>query len=337
MRPDDNRVGAEKVAVISHQLWQRDFGGSRDVIGKSIRINGKPASIIGVMPPGFLFPVNEELWIPLYSEYPPAPRNDRNAQGNTPAVLGLLKPGVSFDRAGAEFTGIARQLAQAFPDTNKKFDTALVEPLIQTFTPPNLRGLLWMMLLFCVAILAIACVNVMNMQFARATLRAKELAIRSSLGATRVRLIRQMLTESLLLAVLGAAVGVLAAFWATAYLTAITHAGENPIPAYIRFDIDGAVLALRRRRRPCFAALASGFVPAWLASRTSAVDALKESGRGNTSRTVNVITRGLVVFQILVTCILLVGALLAAAVDPPAQPHRLGLRHRRRPHRRAWR
>ncbi len=305
----DNRVGAEKVALISHQLWQRDFGGSREVLGRNIRINGKPATIIGVMPPGFTFPVNEELWLPLYSEYPPRPRNDRNAQGGTPGVLGLIKAGVSYDQATAEFTGFARQLAAAFPDTNKKFDTALVEPLIRTYTPPNLRGQLWMMLLFCVSILAIACVNVMNMQFARAALRSKELAVRSSLGATRVRLIRQMLTESLLLAVLGAAVGVLAAFWATDYLTAITHSGENPIPAYISFNIDGPVLAL-----VVFAAvgatLASGLVPAWLASRASAVEALKESGRGNTNRAVNLITRGLVVFQILVTCILLVGALL---------------------------
>ena len=305
----DNRIGAEKVALLSHQLWQRDFGGSRDVIGKNIRINGKPATIVGVMPPGFAFPINEEIWVPLYSEYPPAPRNDRNAQGGTPAVLGLLKPGVTFDQAAAEFTGFARQLAAAFPDTNKKFDTALVEPLIQTFTPPNLRGLLWTMLVFCLSILAIACVNVMNMQFARATLRAKELAVRSSLGATRIRLIRQMLTEALLVAVLGAAVGVGGAFWSTDYLTAVTHNGENPIPAYITFDIDGAVLAAVVGAA-VFATLASGLVPAWMASRASAVEALKESGRGNTSRAVNVITRGLVVFQIFVTCLLLVGALL---------------------------
>ena len=306
---DDNRVGAEKVAVLSHQTWQRDFGGAADVLGRSIRINGKPATIVGVMPPGFAFPINEEIWVPLYTEYPPRPRNDRNAQGNAPAVLGLLRPGVGYDQANAEFTGIAKRLAAAFPDTNKKFDTALIEPLIRTFTPPNLRGLLWTMLFFCLSILAIASVNVMNMQFARATLRAKELAIRSSLGATRVRLIRQMLTESLLLAALGAAVGVAGALWAADYLTAVTHSGENPIPAYITFTIDAPVLAFVVAATVS-AAIASGLVPAWLASRASAVEALKESGRGNTNRAVNVITRGLVVFQILVTCLLLVGALL---------------------------
>jgi predicted permease len=305
----DNRAGAEKVAIISYQLWQRDFGGGREVIGKSVRINGKPATVVGIMPPGFAFPVNEQFWLPLYGDYPPTPRNDRNAQGNTPAVLGLLKSGVSFDQATAEFTSIARQLANAFPDTNKKFDTALIEPLIKTFTPPNIQGLLWTMLAFCTGILLIACVNVMNMQFARATLRGKELAVRSALGATRVRLIRQMLTESLLLAVMGAAAGVGMAYWATNYLTLATHNSENPIPAYITFDIDARVLAFVVAATG-FAAVGSGFIPAWLASRANAVSALKESGRGNTSRSVLVITRGLVVLQILVTCVLLVGALL---------------------------
>jgi predicted permease len=305
----DNKPGAEKVALISHQLWQRDFGASRDIVGKNVRINGKPATVIGVMPPGFSFPVNEQLWIPLFSEFPPLPRNDLRAAGNQVAVLGLLKRGVPFDQANAEFTGIAKRLAATFPDTNKKFDTALVEPLIKTFTPPALQGLLWTMMAFCVGLLLIACVNVMNMQFARATLRQKELAIRSSLGATRIRLIRQMLTESLLVAALGAIAGVSLAFWSTGYLQAATHNLANPIPAYITFNVDTPVLVFVVITT-MLAAVVSGFVPAWMSSRASAVDALKESGRGNTSRTISVITRGLVVLQILVTCVLLIGALL---------------------------
>ncbi|MFA5056858.1 MAG: ABC transporter permease, partial [Opitutaceae bacterium] len=305
----DNQPGAEKVAIISHDLWQHDFGATRDVIGKSVRINGKPATIVGVMAPGFTFPLNEQLWVPLYSEFPPTPRNDLRAAGNQVSVLGLLKPGVPLDQANAEFTAIAKRLAASFPDTNKKFDTARVEPLIKTFTPPALQGLLWTMLAFCMGILLIACVNVMNMQFARATLRQKELAIRSSLGATRIRLIRQMLTESLLLSALGAVAGVSLAFWTTDYLQAATHNLANPIPAYITITIDGRVLAFVVGAT-VLAALVSGFVPAWMASRANAVEALKESGRGNTSRAVSVITRGLVVFQILVTCVLLIGSLL---------------------------
>ena len=308
-REEDAVPGRDAVIVISHDLWQHDFGATTDVIGKSVRINGKPATIVGIMAPGFAFPLNEQLWVPLYSEFPPTPRNDRRAAGNQVSVLGLIKPGLPLDQASTEFTAIAKRLAASFPDTNKKFDTALVEPLIKTYTPPALQGLLWTMLAFCLGILLIACVNVMNMQFARATLRQKELAIRSSLGATRVRLIRQMLTESLLVAVLGAVVGVSLAFWATDYLQAATHNLANPIPTYITFNVDTPVLVFVVVAT-MLAAVVSGFVPAWMSSRTNAVEALKESGRGNTSRAVSIITRGLVVFQILVTCVLLIGSLL---------------------------
>jgi len=307
----DNRPGAAKIALISHELWQRDFGGSPDVVGKAIHLNGKPATIVGVMPPGFAFPVNEQVWIPLYTEYPPKPRNDQNAQGNAPAVLGLLKRDVAIDQASAEFTTIAKHLAATFPDTNKKFDTALVEPLIKTFTPRAIQGLLWTMLVFCAGILLIACVNVMNMQFARATLRAKELAVRSSLGATRIRLIRQMLTESLLLAVLGAIVGIVISSYSIDYLQAATHADANSIPAYIHFDIDRSVLVFVIGAT-MLSTVASGFIPAWIASRANPVEALKESGRGNTSRAIGFITRALVVLQIVVTSFLLIGSLLEA-------------------------
>jgi predicted permease len=305
----DHQPGAAKAALISHSLWQRDFGGGRDVLGRSVRINGKAATVIGVMPPGFAFPGTEELWIPLYSEFPPVPRNDPRLNGNQVSVLGLLKPGVSFEGATAEFTGIAAQLAQAFPDTNKQFDHAQVQPLIKAFVPPNVQGLLWTMMSFCVGILLIACVNVMNMQFARAALRGKELAVRSSLGASRGRLIRQMLTESVLLSAIGAGFGIWLAVYATDYLNEAAHTVDNPIPAYMSFALDARVL-LTVVLATMLSALVSGFVPAWIASRTTAVEALKEGGRGNTSRAVSLITRGLVVFQIFITCILLVGSLL---------------------------
>jgi predicted permease len=305
----DNAVGAQKVALISHSLWQKDFGGSRDVVGKDVRINGRPATIIGVMPAGFAFPVNEEIWLPLYSEFPPAARNDRRSAGNQIAVMGLLKPGVSFDQAAAEFSSLATKLATEFPDTNKKFTTAVVEPLIRSFVGPNVQKLLWLMLAFCAGILVIACVNVTNMQFARATLRTKELAVRSSLGATRWRLIRQMLTENVLLASIGAVLGVILASYAVEYLDRATHSLENPIPAYIVFDIDNRVLAIVVATT-MLSAIVSGLVPAWIASRTNATDALKEGGRGNTSRAIAFLTRGLVVFQIFVTCVLLLIALL---------------------------
>ena len=305
--PADNTPGAEKVAIIGYGIWQRDFGGLPQVVGKGVRINGKPATIVGVMPMGFAFPANEELWLPLYSEFPPKARKD--PANINPSVIGLLKPGVSADQANAEFTLLARRFAEAYPETNKPFNTGLVEPLIKTFTPRPLRGTLLTMLGFCVGVLLIACVNVMNMQFARATLRAKELAIRSSLGATRVRLIRQMLTESLLIAGIGATVGVALAYGSISWLSATIRSLDTPPPSYITFDVDALVLAVTVTATIA-AAVVSGLVPAWMSSRANANAVLRDGGRGATSRSVTVISRGLVVFQIVVTCVLLIGSLL---------------------------
>jgi putative ABC transport system permease protein len=305
--PADNTPGGEKVAIIGYGIWQRDFGGSPQVVGKGVRINGKPATIIGVMPQGFAFPQNEELWLPLYSEFPPKARKD--PANISPSVIGLLKPGMSPDQATAEFTTLARHFAEAYPETNKQFNTGRVEPLIKTFTPRPLRGTLLTMLGFCVGVLLIACVNVMNMQFARATLRAKELAIRSSLGATRVRLIRQMLTESLLVAGIGAGIGIALAYGCTSWLSATVRALDNPPPAYITFDVDAIVLAVTVAATLA-AAVLSGLLPAWMSSRANANVVLRDGGRGTTSRGVTIVSRGLVVFQIVVTCVLLIGSLL---------------------------
>jgi putative ABC transport system permease protein len=303
----DNRPGAEKVAIIGYGIWQRDFGGAKDIIGRSIRLNGKPATIIGVMPQGFEFPTNEQVWIPLFSEYPVRPRND--PQANSPAVMGVLKPGVSMEQAQAEFTGFAKRFATAYPATNKAFNAAEVTPLIDQFTGTQLRGMMWTMLAFCVGVLLIACVNVMNMQFARATLRARELAVRSSLGATRGRLIRQMLTESSLLAGAGALLGIVLAYASTDWLQASLRNLENPPPSWMTFQLDTPVL-LFTVAATVAAALVSGILPAWMASRASVVDVLREGGRGNTNRGVGLISRGLVVMQIVVTCVLLIGSLL---------------------------
>jgi putative ABC transport system permease protein len=304
----DNKEGAEKVALIGYGIWQRDFGGSADIVGKGVRINGKSATIVGVMPQGFAFPTNEELWIPLFSEYPPRPRGEPTVVAN-PSVLGRLKRDVSLDRANAEVTSIAKRLAGEFPDTNKQFNTGLVEPLIKTFTPRPLRGTLLTMLGFCVGVLLIACVNVMNMQFARATLRGKELAIRSSLGATRSRLIAQMLTESLLLAGIGAMLGIGLAYLSISWLSATIRHLENPPPSWITFDVDAIVLTVTVIATIA-AAAGSGLLPAWMSSPSNAAEVLRDGGRGNTSRTVTLVSRGLVVFQLVVTCVLLIGSFL---------------------------
>jgi predicted permease len=303
----DNRPGAPKVALIGHGIWQRDFGGASDIVGTPIRLNGASATIIGVMPPGFAFPSNEEIWSPLYSEYPVRPRNDPRV--NAPAVVGLIEPGVPLTQAEAEITSFAARFAQAYPDTNKRFNIGQVQPLIKAFTPLPLRGTLLTMLAFCAGVLLIACVNVMNMQFARATLRVRELAVRSSLGATRSRLIRQMLTESLLLAGAGAVLGIGLAYVSVDWLRAAVFTMENPPPSWMMFEIDQRVLAFTVGAAIA-AAVLSGLLPSWMASRVSAVAVLREGGRGATSGRIGLVTRGLVVLQIVVTCVLLIGSLL---------------------------
>ena len=303
----DNKEGAAKVALIGYGIWKRDFGGTDDVVGKVVRINGKPATIIGVMPEGFAFPTNEELWIPLFSEFPPKPRGDPTAVN--PAMLGLLKTDVSLDQANAEFNGLAKRFAETYPATNKPFSAAQVQPFLVTFVGPQLRFILITMLAFCVGVLFIACANVMNMQFARATLRAKELVIRSSLGANRMRLVRQMLTESLLLSSLGAVAGIALAYEAIHWLTVTLRSMENPPPSWMTFDLEPKVLAITVIAT-VFAAVLSGLLPALTSSRTNATDVLRDSGRGNTSRRMSVLSRSLVVFQIVVTCVLLIGSLL---------------------------
>src|SRR6267378_4394957 len=306
-RPEDNVEGAEKVALVGYGVWQRDFGGTPDIIGKTLRINGTPATIVGVMPRGFAFPVNEEWWVPLFREYPVRGRTDPRV--TNPSVLALLKRGVSLDQANAEMTTVAKQLADAYADTNKQFNTGKVEPLLKTYTPLPLRGTLVTMLAFCVGVLLIGCFNVMNMQFARATLRARELAIRSSLGATRARLIVQMLTENMVVAFIGTALGVGLAYYCTSLLTTTTRNLDNPIPSWISFDIDGGVLAFTVGAM-LLAAVISGLPPAWMASRSNVVSLLKEGGRGSTSRGTRLVMRSLVVLQVVVTCVLLIGSLL---------------------------
>src|SRR5438067_9027805 len=310
----DDKPGAEKVAILGHEIWQRDFGGDPRIVGQNVRINGRAATIIGVMPPNFKFPVTEQLWLPYYNEYPLKPRGSLQgfalgASTPAPAVMGRLRPGVSIDQANAEFVGLAKRMAAENPKTNGQFVSANVQPLLNAFTGVQLRQIVWAMLAAVILVLLIACVNVMNMQFGRAALRAKELAIRGALGATRWRLVRQMLTESFVVAVFGTVAGVLIAYWGVDLLARAIKAAPFPLPYWWQFTIDGRVLTFTLVIT-LIATVASGLVPAFLSSRGSAAEILKEGGRGNTSRLVNLITRVLVVGQIALTAALLIAATL---------------------------
>ena len=306
---DDNKPGAEKVTILGYDIWQRDFGGDPKIVGQAVRINGKPATIVGVMPAGFKFPISEQLWVPYYNEYPLKVREDPESRNVGPAVMGRLKPGVSLDQANAEYVGLARRLAKEYPKTNNQLVSACVQPLLNSFTGPQLRQTVYAMLGATLVVLFIACVNVMNMQFGRAALRAKELAIRGALGATRARIVRQMLTESFIVATFGAVAGVLLAYWAIEFLIRATNALPFPLPYWVTFNIDGTVLAFTVGVT-VVATLASGLIPAWLSARASPAEIMKEGGRGNSSRLVNALTRILVVGQIALTAALLVAATL---------------------------
>src|SRR6201993_3499213 len=309
----DNKPGAEKVTILGDEIWRRDFGADPNIVGQSVRINGKAATIIGVMPPNFKFPVSEELWTPLYNEFPPQPRGDLRlgANNNAPTVMGRLKQGVTIDQANAELIALARHLAEDNPKTNQNFTSASVQPLLNTFTGVQFRQTVWAMLAAVILVLLIACVNVMNMQFGRSALRAKELAIRGALGATRWRLVRQMLTESLVVAVFGAAAGVLLADWGVDLLTRAMDALPAPfgLPYWVRFTIDARVLAFTVGMT-LVATIASGLVPALVSVHSNAAETMKEGGRGNSSRLANIITRVLVIGQIALTAALLIAATL---------------------------
>ncbi|MBO0694898.1 MAG: ABC transporter permease [Verrucomicrobia bacterium] len=309
----DNKPGAERVVILGYEIWKRDFNGDANVVGQNVRVNGKPATIIGVMPQNFRFPNLEELWTPLYNQFPPTPRGQLviGANNAAPAVMGRLKPGVTLDQATVEFVNLARRIARDNPKTNQNFTSATVQPLANSLIGVQFRQIVWAMLAAVILVLLIACVNVMNMQFGRAALRAKELAIRGALGATRWRLVRQMLTESLVVAVFGAVAGILLAYWSVDLLTRSMDALPSGfgLPYWVRFTIDGQVLAFTVGIT-LVATLASGLVPALVSVHSNAAEMMKEGGRGNSSRLVNIITRVLVIGQIALTAALLIAATL---------------------------
>src|SRR5437899_8314231 len=145
---EDNKPGAEKVTILGDEIWRRDFGADPNIVGQSVRINGKAATIIGVMPPNFKFPSSEELWTPLYNEFPPRPRCELRigASNASPAVMGRTKRGVTLDQVNAEFVALARHLAEDNPKTNRNYTSAAVQPLLNAFTGVQFRQTVWAML-----------------------------------------------------------------------------------------------------------------------------------------------------------------------------------------------
>jgi putative ABC transport system permease protein len=269
--PEEGQPGREHVVILSNRLWSRAFDSNRDIIGKSIRMNGEQYTVVGVLPPGIHDRFNSQFWVPLVTQIDPT----RPGPGSV-LVMGRLKDGVSLAQAHAEMSGIAQQLQTERPKPNPT--GASVESLHLNFLTEATRRNLWLLFGAVGFLLLIACVNVANLLFARGTSRQREVAVRSALGASRARVFSQLLTESLVLAVVGGVAGILLAVTIVRLVQAVMPPVGTMIPseADIRISVPVLIFTI------CVTALAGllfGSAPAWQATRLDLNEVLKLGGR----------------------------------------------------------
>jgi putative ABC transport system permease protein len=303
-RAGDDAPGAAPVAILSYDLWQSRYGGDPAVLGRILRVNGEPSTVIGVMPEGFAFPINQVLWAPLRLD--PA-RAGRTETDKTVGIYGRLRDGVSIDRAQAELSTLGQGIAAEAP-----IPQAGLEIRVQPYTREVLNGsivlLFYSMLAAVCLVLLLSCANVASLMMARASQRSREIAIRSALGAARRQVVVQILVESLLLAAVGAAGGLLLSRWGVhLFNTAlVNNLGDDP-PFWFRIALDPRAVAVTLALT-VVAGLLSGLLPALQASRAEAADVLKDEGRGTTSLRMGRFTRGVVILEVALSCALLVCA-----------------------------
>jgi putative ABC transport system permease protein len=299
-RDADDRPGAEPVMLIGRRLWQERYGGAADIVGQAVRVNGVMRTVIGVMPEDFGFPIREVAWLPLPIEPLAKPRGEDVKY----QAVGRLKPGVSLAQAKAEAIAIASRLEHEFPGTNAGV-SADVMPYSESVTGPAIYGLLYTMLGAGIGVLLIACVNVSNLLVARASLRRREVAVRMALGAGRARVVRQHLTEVLVLAVAGGGLGILLSVFGMRWFTQALSV--SPPPFWITFELDYRVM-LFVTGLIALASLCAGGLPALHVSRVDAGGALKDDSRTSTSAGLGRFSSGLVIAELAVSCGLLIGA-----------------------------
>src|SRR3984893_17524366 len=297
-RPEEDELNAPPVAVIGYQVWQEHFGGDRGVVGKLIPINGKQVTVIGVMPKGWRFPEICDIWMPLQMEEKDHPRGNFFLD-----CICKVKKGGSIEQARAELEAITARIAVQHPDTNSGCSVH-----VTPFREEMVRNFKTLTLLVMGAVLfvhLIACAIVANLLLARGATRAKEIGIRLALGASRRQIIRQLLAESLVLGMVGSALGLLFAVWGVdLVLTAL----PNEVPFWIRFDFDWRIFSFALGIGAVSSVL-FGLLPAFQASNPRLVDALKEGGRtGAGGAKGQRMRNSLVVAEVALALVLLIGA-----------------------------
>ncbi len=298
---EEVQPGKDRVALITHSLWQRRFAGDPNIVNKTITINSVQRTVIGVMPERFNYPKGAEIYLPLVM----TPELIANRTFHTYYVIGRLKPGVTIEQARAETDTITARLEQQYPETNTGLGAnifPIVTDTVRAYDTP-----IWVIMGVVGFVLLIACANIANLMLVRASGRQKEIALRTALGASRWRIMRQLLTESLIIALIGGALGVLVGLWGIDALRA-SNPGDAAkfAPGWDQLGVNVPVL-LFTLGLSLFSGIAFGLAPAWQLSRPNLNDALKEGARqvsGSTHRLRN----SLVVFEVALSLMLLIGA-----------------------------
>jgi putative ABC transport system permease protein len=297
---EEDKPGAPAVVVLSHELWQRRFGGDPNILNQSMTLNGRPYTVIGVMPLDFRFSPRTELWVPVgqLSDWPSLKVRDDHPGLR---AVARLKAGVTLEQARVELDAIAANLEQEYPDSNKNIGARIV-PLLENYVR-DVRSALWILLGAVGLVLLIACANVANLMLVRAATRQREMAVRLALGASRWRVVRQLLTESLLLAVAGGTLGLLIAQWGVDLILSFS---ADSIPRTGEIALDHRVLAFTLVTS-VLTGIIFGLAPALQSGRTDVQEALKETSRSTTGGR-HQLRQFLVVAEVSLTLVLLISA-----------------------------
>jgi putative ABC transport system permease protein len=301
-RPDEDQPDKNHVAILTHGLWQRRFGGDPNIIGRNVTVNGVTRTVIGVMPPDVIFPRGADLLAPLLM----TPETMSNRRGHRNLVIGRLKEGVTIGQAQSDLDAIASRLEQQYPNTNTGRGVE-VFPILED-TVREIKSALMMMMAAVAFVLLVACANVANLALARATGRTKEIALRLALGASRGRIIRQLLTESVILAIIGGAMGILLAGWGVDALKAtLPDDASAMMPGYNQLGVNSRVL-LYTLIISVATGIVFGLAPAIQASKPDLNETLKDGGGKTSGVGRHRLGAALVVAEIALSLVLLAGA-----------------------------